>query len=64
MHQARFYHTLVATSDNLYAIGGMSGDCSVLDSVEVYNVATNQWRKGTPMVPKDISLSSFNVAIF
>ena len=34
----------------LFAIGGVSDRGSPLDSVEVYDVATDQWSEANPMV--------------
>ena len=54
MRQGRSYLTLVASQGSqgkLYAIGGCaSEDFTPLGSVEVYDLATNQWSEANPMV--------------
>ena len=65
MRQGRIGPTLVALESHgkIVAIGGWDGDFASLNSVEVYDVETNQWSVANPMVPADICLSSFNAVI-
>ena len=65
MRQGRMGPTLVAVESHgkIVAIGGWDGDLACLNSVEVYDVETNQWSVANPMVPADICLSSFNAVI-
>ena len=65
MRQGRMGPTLVAMESHgkIVAIGGWDGGFASLNSVEVYDVETNQWSVANPMVPADICLSSFNAVI-
>ena len=61
MRQDRLSPTLVAVASQgkVYVFGGFASDFDILDSVEVYDVETNQWSVANPMVAADIFLSSF-----
>ena len=54
MRQDRSHLTLVASQGSqgkLYAIGGFDSNlANILGSVEVYDLATNQWSEANPMV--------------
>ena len=50
MRQGRLSPTLVASQGKLYAIGGRASNFTPLGSVEVYDLATNQWSEANPMV--------------
>ena len=51
MRQGRSELTLVASQGKLYAIGGFDSNlANILGSVEVYDLATNQWTEANPMV--------------
>ena len=53
MRQGRSHLTLVASQGSqgkLYAIGGCASNFTPLGSVEVYDLATNQWSEANPMV--------------
>lgn len=38
-----------STANHLYAIGGFDGQGHALNTVEIYDFATNSWTNGTPM---------------
>ena len=50
MRQGRSHLALVASQGKLYAIGGCASNFFPLGSVEVYDLATNQWSEANPMV--------------
>ena len=50
MRQGRSHLTLVASQGKLYAIGGCASNLTPLGSVEVYDLAINQWSEANPMV--------------
>ena len=64
MRQERIGPTLVAMESHgkIVAIGGWDGGFASLNSVEVYDVETNQWSVANPMVPADICLSSLTLS--
>uniref|UniRef100_A0A3Q1ELZ6 Kelch-like family member 7 n=1 Tax=Acanthochromis polyacanthus TaxID=80966 RepID=A0A3Q1ELZ6_9TELE len=48
MREARRNHGLVVVNNRIYAVGGQ-GTQGGLDSVEYYNIATNEWCAASPM---------------
>ena len=52
MRQGRNFPALAALNGKIFAMGGRAPDSIVdrLSSVEVYDVETNQWRVGKPLV--------------
>ena len=52
MRQGRNFPALAALNGKIFAMGGRAPDSTVdrLSSVEVYEVETNQWRMGKPLV--------------
>ena len=52
MRQGRNFPALAVLNGKIFAMGGRAPDSTVdrLSSVEVYDVETNQWRVGKPLV--------------
>ena len=52
MRQGRNFPALAALNGKIFAMGGRAHDSTVdrLNSVELYDVETNQWRVGKPLV--------------
>ena len=52
MRQGRNFPALAALNGKIFAMGGRAPESTVgrLGSVEVYEVETNQWRMGRPLV--------------
>ena len=52
MRQGRNFPALAALNGKIFAMGGRAPESTVdrLSSVEVYEVETNQWRMGKPLV--------------
>ena len=52
MRQGRNFPALAALNGKIFAMGGRAPESTVdrLSSVEVYEVETNQWRMGRPLV--------------
>ena len=52
MRQGRNFPALASLNGKIFAMGGRAPESTVdrLDSVEVYEVETNQWRMGRPLV--------------
>ncbi|KAF6717561.1 Kelch-like protein 7 [Oryzias melastigma] len=48
MKEARKNHGLVVVNSRIYAVGGQ-GPLGGLDSVEYYDIASNEWRSAAPM---------------
>ncbi|XP_041867434.1 kelch-like protein 7 [Melanotaenia boesemani] len=48
MKEARKNHGLVVVNNRIYAVGGQ-GPLGGLDSVEYYDIASNEWRAASPM---------------
>jgi N-acetylneuraminic acid mutarotase len=49
LSQPRSRHVAVELTDEIYVIGGESADGSALDLVEIFSLATKEWRQGAPM---------------
>ena len=52
MRQGRNFPALAGLNRTIFAMGGRAPESTVdrLSSVEVYDVETNQWRMGKPLV--------------
>ena len=52
MRQGRNFPALAGLNGKIFAMGGRAPESTVdrLSSVEVYDVETNQWRTGKPLV--------------
>ena len=52
MRQGRNFPALAGLNGKIFAMGGRAPESTVdrLSSVEVYDVETNQWRMGKPLV--------------
>uniref|UniRef100_A0AAQ5ZJL0 Kelch like family member 7 n=1 Tax=Amphiprion ocellaris TaxID=80972 RepID=A0AAQ5ZJL0_AMPOC len=55
MREARRNHGLVVVNNRIYAVGGL-GTQGGLDSVEYYNIATNEWCAASPMPWRGVSV--------
>ena len=57
MRQGRNFPALAALNGKIFAMGGRAPESTVdrLGSVEVYEVETNQWRMGRPLVTPDFA---------
>ena len=61
MRQGRNFPAVVALNGKIFAMGGRAPDSKDerLRSVEVYDVKTNQWSEGTPLVINPIVRITF-----